>query len=175
MTALVTDGLKVILSYGYLDADYQEFLTQRLDPVTALPDPSPDADPVTGIEDISDVAQAGRSPENTASAILSYDFQPFAWGQLNARLEASYRDEMVFHPQLSLYDATEDQTLINARVTLSDVEVLGGNLMVAAWGRNLADEQYREWGIDFTTLGFAVNSFKEERSYGIDLMYRFGR
>jgi iron complex outermembrane receptor protein len=175
VTALVTDGLRVILNYGYIDADYQEFLTQRIDPVTALPSPGPDADPITGVEDISDVAVAGRTPENSASAIVSYDFQPFSWGQLNARIEANYRDEMVFHPQLNLYDSTDDQTLINARVTLSDIEILGGNLMVAAWGRNLADEHYREWGIDFATLGFAIDSFKEERTYGVDVMYRFGR
>jgi iron complex outermembrane receptor protein len=175
LTALLTDGLRLIFNYGYIDAEYNEFITQRLDPVTALPDPSPDADPVTGNEDISDVAVVARTPENTASAILSYDFQPFSWGQLSARVEANYRDEMTFHDQLNLYDSTDDQTLVNARVTLSEMEVLGGNLMLSAWGRNLTDEEYREWGIDFTTLGFAINSFKEKRSYGVDLVYRYGR
>lgn len=175
LTALLTDGLRLMLNYGYTDSEYNEFITQRVDPITALPDPGPDADPVTGNEDISDVAIVQRAPENTASAILSYDFQPFSWGQLSARIEANYRDEMVFEAQRNYYDSTEDQTLVNARVTLSEMEVLGGNLMLAAWGRNLTDEEYREWGIDFTTLGFAINSFKEKRSYGVDLIYRYGR
>ena len=82
---------------------------------------------------------------------------------------------MGFHPQQNLYDSTDEQTLVNARLTLSDMEVLGGNLMLSAWGRNLTDEEYREWGIDFATLGFAINSFKEKRSYGLDLVYRYGR
>ena len=154
---------------------YKEFITQRLDPVTALPDPGPDADPITGNEDISDFAVVPRAPENNGSAILSYDFQPFSFGELNVRVEATYQDEMVFHPQTNLYDSTEDQTLIHARATLHSMQVMGGDLTVSAWGRNLTDEEYREWGIDFGTLGFAIDTFKEKRSYGVDLTYQFGR
>ena len=175
LTALLTDGPRLMFNYGYTDAEYKEYITQRVDPVTALPSPGPGADPVTGNEDISDVALVGRTPEHNGSVILSYNFQPFEWGQLSARVEATYADEMGFHPQLNLYDSTDEQTLVNARVTLSEMEILGGNLMLSAWGRNLTDEEYREWGIDFATLGFAINSFKEKRSYGVDLVYRYGR
>lgn len=174
LTAQVTEGLRLMFNYGYTDAEYTEFITQRLDPVTGLPNPSANADPVTGNEDISDFATVGRSPENNMSFIASYDVPGISFGNLNLRAEVTYRDEMVFHPQLNLYDSTDDQTLVHARVSLSELEVLGGNLVVAAWGRNLTDEDYREWGIDFGTLGFAVDSFKEKRSYGIDLIYNFG-
>jgi len=173
LTAQVTEGLRLMLNYGYIDAEYSEFITRRLNPVTALPSPGPEADPLTGNEDISDVAKVGRTPENNGSIVASYDLPPFDFGRLNLRLEASYRDEMVFHPQLSLYDSTKEQTLVHARATLYDMQVLGGTLTAAAWGRNLTDEEYREWGIDFATLGFAINSFKEKRSYGVDLIYRF--
>ncbi len=175
LTAQLSEGLRLMLNYGYTDAEYEEFITQRLDPVTAAPSPSPAADPVTGNEDIADFAKVSRAPENNGSATLSYNFAPFDFGQLSLRLEATYQDEMVFHPQLNLYDSTEDQTLIHARATLHSMEVLGGNLTVSAWGRNLTDEEYREWGIDFGTLGFAVDSFKEKRSYGLDISYSFGR
>ncbi len=174
LTAQLTEGLRLMLNYGYTDASYSEYITGRIDPVTALPDPSDAADEL-GNEDISDIAKVGRTPENNGSMILSYDFQPFSWGQLSIRGDVTYRDEMVFHPQQNLYDSTEDQTLINARMTLSQMQVLGGNLMLSAWGTNLADEEYREWGIDFGALGFAIDSFKEGRAYGLDITYEFGR
>ena len=172
LTAQLSQGLRLALTYGYTDATYDEFITGRLNPVTGLAAPGPTVNAI-GNEDISDSATVARAPENNGSAILSYNFPPFAFGQLNLRLEASYQDEMVFHPQLNLYDSTEDQTLVHARATLHDLRVLGGNLSVAVWGRNLTDEEYREWGIDFGTLGFAIDSFKEKRSFGIDLIYRF--
>ena len=174
-TALLTDGLRLDLNYGYTDAEYKKYISQRVDPVSAFPSPGPDADPLTGNEDISDVAEVGRTPEHNASAILTYDFQPFSFGQLQARVDATYVSEMSFHPQLVLYDVTDDQTLINARLTLSEMNVLGGNLTLSAWGRNLADEKYREWGIDFGVLGIVIDSFQERRSYGVDLIYRYGR
>ena len=87
--------------------------------------------------------------ENSASAVLSYDFPRTSWAAINARIEFTYRDGMVFHPLNVLYDATDDQTLLNARVTFSEIEMFGGNLTIAGWGRNLADEEHREWGIDF--------------------------
>ena len=172
LTAQLSEGLRLSFNYGYTDAEYQEFITQRLNPLTAMPEPSPNADPATGNEDISSFATVGRSPEYNGSVILSYDFQPFSFGQLNLRVEGSYQDEMVFHPQLNLFDSTDEQTLVHARATLHDIEVLGGRLSLALWGRNLTDEEYREWGIDFGTLGFAIDSFKEKRSYGLDLTYR---
>ena len=172
LTAQLSGGLRLSFNYGYTNAEYQEFITQRLNPLTALPEPGPNADPATGNEDISSFATVGRSPKHNGSVILSYDFQPFSFGQLNLRVEGSYQDEMVFHPQLNLFDSTDEQTLVHARATLHDMQVLGGRLSLALWGRNLTDEEYREWGIDFGTLGFAIDSFKEKRSYGLDLIYR---
>jgi iron complex outermembrane receptor protein len=173
VTAIPFEGARVILNYGYLDAEYKEYFTQRVNPASALPDPSPGADPITGNEDISGFATVPRSPEHSGSLILSYDFEPFDFGQLNVRAEMTYTDEMVYHPQLNLYDSRDDQTMINARATLHSMEVFGGLLQVSAWGRNLTDEEYREWGIDFATLGFAIDSFQEKRSYGLDLVYEF--
>jgi iron complex outermembrane receptor protein len=174
LTAQLTEGLRLMLNYGYTDAEYKEYITGRVDPITALADPSDAAD-ADGNENVADVAIVPRTPKHNGALILSYDFQPFSFGQLNIRADATYRDEMVFESQLNYYNSTEEQTLLNARATLSQMEVLGGNLLVAAWGTNLTDEQYREWGIDFTTLGFAIDSFKEGRAYGLDITYEFGR
>ena len=49
-----------------------------------------------------------------------------------------------------------------------------GALRISLWARNLTDKEYREWGIDFATLGFAGATWGRPRSYGIDLVYRVG-
>ena len=48
-----------------------------------------------------------------------------------------------------------------------------GALRVSLWGKNLTDEEYREYGIDFGSLGFAGNVYGEPRTYGLDLVYRY--
>lgn len=160
--AILAEGLVADLTYGYLDAEFDEYLAR---------------DPATDQEvDISDVTTVARTPENTLSLGLQYDFAPFSFGELSARVDANYTDEFVFHPFQNQFDAAQDRWLFNARVSLNQVS-LGdaGSLRVSVWGKNLTDEEYEEWGIDFASLGFAGNVFGRARTYGIDLVYNFGQ
>ena len=69
----------------------------------------------------------------------------------------------------------DDRWLVGARLSLNDISVGDkGSLRISAWGKNLTDEEYREWGIDFASLGYAGNVFGQPRTYGVDLVYRFG-
>ena len=63
---------------------------------------------------------------------------------------------------------------MNARATLADIPLADGRLRVALWGKNLTDKEYREFGIDFGLLGFAVNNYGVLRRAGIDIVYQFG-
>lgn len=38
-------------------------------------------------------------------------------------------------------------------------------------GKNLADEEYLVFGIDFDSIGFAGNRFGWPRTYGLDVEY----
>jgi len=161
VVAILAEGLIMDLTYGYLDADFDEYLAR---------------DPATDLEiDISNVTTVGRAPENTANIGLQYDFAPFSFGELSARVDATYTDEFVFHPFQNQYDRADDRWLVGARVSLNSIS-LGdaGSLRVSAWGKNLTDEEYREWGIDFSTLGYAGNVYGRPRTYGVDVVYEFG-
>ncbi|GAB3269695.1 TonB-dependent receptor [Parahaliea aestuarii] len=160
LTALLTQGLLMELTYGYLDAEFDEYLARN---------PATDRE-----EDISDVTSVTRAPENSGSLGLQYDFEPFSWGALSARVDAVYTDGFTFHPFQNQFDSADDRTIVNARVSLKDI-ALGdsGNLRVAAWVKNATDEEYREWGIDFATLGFAGNTYGRPRTYGVDVIYEF--
>jgi iron complex outermembrane receptor protein len=158
--AVLAEGLVLDFTYGYLDAEYDEYMA---------------LDPTTDQEvDISNNTTVSRAPENTANIGLQYDFNPFSFGSVSARIDANYTDEFVFHPFNNQYDAADDRWLMNARLSLNDIAVgERGSLRVSAWGKNLTDEEYREWGIDFGSLGFAGNVYAKPLSYGVDVVYTF--
>ena len=72
VTALLTQGLLLELNYGYLDAEFDEYLARN--PVTDQE------------EDISSVTTVGRTPEHTASLGIQYDFKPIT-GNLKIRCD----------------------------------------------------------------------------------------
>ncbi len=160
VTALLTQGLIAEVTYGYLDAEFDEY--SALNPATNMQ------------EDISEVTTMPRAPENTLNFGLQYDFDPMSFGALSARVDATYSDEFTFHPFQNQFDRAESRTIVNARLSLKDIS-LGerGDLRLAAWVKNATDEEYREWGIDFGSLGFAGNTYGRPRTYGLDLTYQF--
>ena len=161
VVAVLGEGLTADLSYGYLNAKFNKYLARN---------------PATDQEvDIADVTEVGGSPKHTANIGLAYAFKPFAIGTLSARLGATYRGDVVFHPFLNQYDKSEGHWLLNARMSLKDI-ALGesGSLRISAWVRNLMDKEYREFGIDFGSLGFAGTTFGQPRTYGLDFVYEMG-
>lgn len=167
VTLIPVTGLLLKASYGFIDDDIKEFDTVPSDPVTGLP--------AGGSEnvDISGIAKTIHTPRHNASLIAEYTFEPFSFGQLVLQADSSYNSERFFHPINNLYDSAGKQTLINARASLTNIDLGAGSLRVSAWGKNLADKGYREWGIDFGALGFATDSFVLPRMYGLDVTYEF--
>lgn len=160
LTAAPTDGLLLNVSYGYLDAEYDEYVQRN---------------PGTNeLEDISDITEVSYAPEQTWTVGAQYDFDPFSFGQLSMRADVSYFDEIVFHPYQNDHTPTDDRTLLDARISLNDIGAgEGGSFRLSLWGKNLTDEEYRLFGIDFGTLGFSNAVFGAPRTYGLDVVYNF--
>ena len=156
------EGLTIDATYGYLDAEFDEY--EARNPVT------------NQLEDISGVTTPAQTPENSASLGVQYDFEPFSFGALSARVDVAYKDAFTFHPFNNQYDSTDDRTLVNGRLSLNDIKLDccdDSALRVSLWGKNLTDEEYRNWGIDFSSLGFAGNVYGEPRTYGLDVVYTY--
>lgn len=165
IVAVPVDGLTIDFSYGYLDAAFDEYLERN---------PATDQ-----LEDISRNATIQQAPENTASIGVQYDFKPFSFGALSTRLDVAYKDTYVFHPFENEWNSPDSRTLVNGRISLNDVR-LGccsdgdkGSLRISLWGKNLTDEEYINWGIDFSSLGFSGATYGEPRTYGLDLVYTY--
>jgi iron complex outermembrane recepter protein len=154
--AAVAKGFNVNVNYGYLDAEYDKFISYGMD--------------------IKDSARFPYTPEEKYSVGLEY-FSSLGFAELSARLDWSYTSDFYVYHDRAAAELTkvEDFAVLNARITLADINVGAGKqrLKVALWGKNLTDEEYRLNGIPFTQAGYAVNYYGDPRTYGIDLSYSF--
>ena len=152
LLAIPAAGLSFGLNYGYVNAEFEEF---------------------PGGAEGATVAYA---PENNASGWGEYQFPATDWGQLSVWVGFSYSDGFTISAAVPLDDPANDETersIWDARITLSEIPMgeAPGNLRLALWGRNLGNEEYREFVIPFGTFDAAV--YGELRSFGLDLVYEF--
>lgn len=172
LTAMPIDDLLLTLSYGYIDMEYDSFVTGVQDPATGFP--VFDADGEALVADISSTAATNvASPKSSASLRAEYTLARTALGDFVVHVDGSYVGARTFQEQLNAFDSSDSYSLWNARLALNDIPVGPGSLNASIWGRNLGNKKVREYGIDFGALGFATNTFKELRAVGIDLLYRY--
>lgn len=99
-----------------------------------------------------------------------YEFPANSWGTLAAVADYTIKGDTHF----SFSDRSlmsEGYSLLNARLSLSDIKLGQGDLSLSLWGRNLADEEYVVHGAGF---GFYKGyTYGSPRSFGLDVTYRF--
>lgn len=157
--AAVTNELTLSANLGYIDRKFTDF---------DLRDPATDE-----LVDIADDARFNGSASTTLSAAAEYR-KPLSFGELAARLDYSYRSR-VYYTTTALVNPFHDTIsdapvgLLDARLTLSDVNLGGGKLSISGWVKNLTNQVHQLWGVDFGSLGFATVNYAEPRTWGIDL------
>ncbi len=159
LTAAITSDLRLTFSYATLDHKYSKWI-----------------DPATGV-DVTDLRKL-VVPKNDYSATLDYRFPDFGLpGTLKGMVSFSHRDRTstplnLTIPNVETYSTTPAFELLDARLELSNVKIGGGDLSIALWGKNLADE-------DYLTLAYqgwvtaSTGSWGEPRTFGADLKYEF--
>jgi iron complex outermembrane receptor protein len=162
---LPTDNLRFMGSVAYLDAEYKEYIAEI---------PSPEGQ----IEiDRSDEPMP-RAPEWTAYLAVDYSIPTTSWGTITPNVLVRYSDDIyggfdresfivedeVTIPSETFYDARVTWVLPDQRTTL------------IAWCRNLTDkDDHLQGGVP--TVGVARTTsvaYLPPRTYGIDVLYRFG-
>jgi hypothetical protein len=101
--------------------------------------------------------------------------------ELSARLNGYFQSATRIQNGTRGVAGDDGYHLLNMRVVLRDVELPGGlgGADFAIWGRNLTDENYKPFGIDFDsngtgTIPYIVQYFGERRTIGAELIWRFG-
>jgi iron complex outermembrane receptor protein len=95
-----------------------------------------------------------------------YRFPAFAFGQLSALVALDHHGS-----ELPTGSTTPDlrpgYTLLDARLTLYDVEGAGGRMSFALWGKNLTDKEYQVYRNGGSVI------FGTPRNYGVSLTYKY--
>jgi iron complex outermembrane receptor protein len=172
-SVLVVDGLTLSVAYTYLDnsipaVPYQE----NANTPVFLRQPA-----------------LSSAPRNSWAVNLDYVFEPFSFGQLDAHIDVTDSDQFCFNTFSCKPDALmlrddiagvhggDDNRLINARLTLSDIALGGaGSLQAALWVKNLTDEEYLNFGYTAPSpIGGnnTVAQYGEPRSVGVTLTYQY--
>ncbi|WP_282007940.1 TonB-dependent receptor [Brevundimonas aveniformis] len=144
--ARLTDRLSANVALGYVDAEFNEFLSY-------VPNPAPP--PAFVQQDVADQRQFQNTPSWTGNLTLTYD-QPFAGGDL-IRLIGS----MSFRSDSSMFE-TPFPDVDQPGYELYDVGVLwmpaDTRWRVALHGRNMTDERYRTGAYTFAYVPAAPST-----------------
>lgn len=160
ITYAAAQNLTLMLNYAYLDASV-----------------APSANPLTGEPDEGFVFSS--APRHAYTAAVDWTIMQSSIGRLAFNGTYSYTGERNGGARREFstfqFDRVDDYAVINARLGLYDVPFLGGDLTVALWGKNLADEEYTVNNLHQTFHGSRVSIWGESRTYGLDLIYRLAR
>ncbi len=141
-----SDSLYVWFSGSYVDGQYEDYIIS------------------TG--DFSG-NQMQRTPETQISTGFEYNLGTGDWeNAFLIRLAYTWQDEMPWaHTNVSW---EEDYGLLDGRLAFSPP---GQSFTVAAWGKNLTDEEVRANVIEF--LGGDMSLYTPPRTYGLEFTYDF--
>ncbi|MCR9103791.1 MAG: TonB-dependent receptor [Gammaproteobacteria bacterium] len=166
------EDMVVGLSYSYLDGDFEEF-----------PDLCGDNAPADCIPG-EDFANRGASPDNQFNLYADYLFARTDFGEITGWVNVNWQDEwfttaastavidgtpVIYEPQVM-----DERTVIDARLSLENIEVGDGNLRFTLWGKNLTDEDYSTYGINFgANLGLLTENYGDPRTWGLEVAYEY--
>jgi iron complex outermembrane receptor protein len=166
------DDLLVGISYSYIHGDFDEF-----------PDLCGTNEPVTCLKG-TDFAKRGGSPDNQVNLYADYIFARTSVGEITGYLNLNWQDEwyasaaypaIVGGDPVAQYNQELDsRTVLDGRISLESVEVGGGMMRFTLWGKNLTDEDYPTYGVNFgNDLGLIEQNYGDPRTYGIEVAYEY--
>ena len=159
-TWLVSEDLILIVNYAYLDASIE-----------------PSRNPLSG--ELDDGFVFDSAPRHAYTAAADWTLWVGGYGQrLAFNATYSFTDERNGGAQRDTssfeQDRQDDFAVLNARLGLYDLDLFDGLLDLALWSKNITDEEYSINNVHNLPQARRSVMFGEPRSYGIDLIYRWG-
>ena len=146
---LPTENLFINLGLGLLNTEYEDFV---------LPTGDFSGNEIT------------MSPEVTVNGLIQYGIPLGSNGRITLQLDFNYMDEVWFDALNNPLLNEDDYWIWNARVSWTS-----GNEKweVAAFGRNLGDEEYMVYAFDLSFFGFNEEMLGTPLAFGLDVTYRY--
>jgi len=147
--AAITDRWLVTFNYAYIDYTINDAI---------FPDGS----------DRTDTTELVWAPENAFAVSSDYNL-PVSVGELRFHFDYSWQDSQF---ALANTDAGKIEVgafgLLNGRISLADVSMLGGSWQFALWGKNLANRDDVNY-----LIGATATTYLQPRTYGAELVLEF--
>jgi len=167
----LTENWRVSGNYGYLDASFDKYLDNSFAPGRPIIDTASNRLP-------------GYAPENTYSLQLDGTLAQLSVGEVKLLLDYSFTDDMYLYAvnktlaspnaggsYIASVDGIPSTTNLNARLSLSDVNVGDGTMDFAFFVRNATDEDKQVQGIDFSM--FRTANWQAPRTYVFSATYNW--
>lgn len=171
MVGALTENFLMGFSYSYLHGDFDEY---------------PDICGTSGVcIDGGKNARRANSPDNQANIFADVTLARLENGELTAFVNASWQDAYYenamwsnliandAYPRQNPWGMMSERTIIDANISLQDVKVGNGTLAVSLWGKNLSDEDYPLYSINFGAMNIITENYGDPRTYGVDVTYQF--
>lgn len=110
------------------------------------------------------------SPEVTFNGLIQYDIPLGNKGRITLQTDFNFQDEVWFDALNNPLLSEGDYWVWNARVSWTSAD---DKLEIAAFGRNLGDEEYMVYAFDLSFFGFNEEMLGTPRAYGIEATYRY--
>lgn len=170
LKAMLTEDLLVGLSYTFIKGDFEEYVDLC---GTNICNTNTEA-----------LAKRVRSPEHAAAVTADYTLLRSAFAHFNAHLDIRWQEESYASPlwtgnypggAVVAYDPIilDQRTLVNAQISADDIQIGNGTLRMALSGKNLLDDDYSTFGINYAALGPIVEQYGEPRTYSFDITYEY--
>lgn len=154
--ALPMRGLDLTVGVGVLNAKFQHYKERNL---------------ITNVISDQDQRDFKNSPELTANLSAAYTFGLFDSGSVTVRADYNHRSKVYYNVSNSEVIRQNKRGLWNGRIAWENPE---GTLEFALWGRNLADREWKSFGLDFTgSFGYQVSYWAPPRQVGVELTVRY--
>ena len=86
------------------------------------------------------------------------------------QLDAKYTDSMYRESTNNPWMESDSYTVVNGRIALAGAE---GRWEIAAWARNLTDEEYEQEIFASDIIGMITALYGNPRQFGVTLNYNF--
>jgi iron complex outermembrane receptor protein len=153
LSFLLTDTLRVDLSYGYLDSEIKQ---------------------VEG--DDANLYALPNAPKNMFSGTIEWQVAQLPLGDLTFSFDYNWQDDSVTGVRRLVGISMDSYGVGGARLQLAGEDWMGkGNFSAAAWVRNIFDEEYYvdTFGSFNSIHANRVAAFGDPQTWGIDLEYRY--
>ena len=166
---LPTDDLMISLSYSHIDGNFEDY--------APLVGPTPETTINT-----NNLAKR-TSPNNMASGIVDWVVYRADWAEFIVHTEAFWQSKSfasalwtgTYNGAPYVYDqiVLDERTIVNLRLGMEGVQVGDGTLRAGLWAKNLTDEDYNTFGVNFASLGPITSQYGIGTTFGLDVSYEF--